>query len=162
MTDENDDGPASRDPSLEHPDQSAFALEDEAYSLEPTAPSPETFVALREAAGMAPRSLEAARRGLPNSVFAVRVRHEPTDTVVAMGRIVGDGGAVYQLSDIAVHPDHQGTGLGTAIVARLEAYLAVTAPETAYVNLIADVDDFYEQFGYEDTRPNSKAMYRHV
>ena len=134
----------------------------ESYTLEPSPPTPETFVTLRNAAGMAPRSLEAVRRGLPNSLFAVRVRHEPTDEVVAMGRIVGDGGAVYQISDMAVHPDHQGRGLGTAIMARLEAFLERSAPETAYVNLIADVDGFYERFGYEETRPNSRAMYRHV
>ncbi len=134
----------------------------ESYTLEPSVPTPETFVALRDAAGMAPRSLEAAERGLPNSLFGVCVRHEATDEVVAMGRIVGDGGAVYQLSDMAVHPDHQGQGLGTAIMVRLEAFLEATAPETAYVNLIADVDGFYERFGYEECRPNSKGMYRHV
>jgi len=132
------------------------------YTLEPTAPSPAAFVGLREAAGMAPRSLEAATRGLPNSLFAVRVRHRPTDEVVAMGRIVGDDGAVYQISDMAVHPDHQGQGLGTAVMERLLEYLEETAPKTAYVNLIADVDGFYEQFDFAETRPTSKGMYRHI
>ncbi|MFP9190715.1 GNAT family N-acetyltransferase [Natronosalvus vescus] len=135
---------------------------DGSYRLEPTAPTPDAFLALRKAAGMAPRSLEAVERGLPNSVFAVHVIHEPTGDIVGMGRIVGDDGAVYHISDMAVHPDHQGTGLGTRIMESLWAYIEETAPETAYVNLIADVDGFYERFGFEETRPASKGMYHRV
>ena len=134
----------------------------EGYTLEPTAPTPEAFVALRAAAGMAPRSLEAVERGLPNSVFAVHVLEDETDDVIGMGRIVGDDGAVYHISDMTVHPDHQGEGVGTAIMARLWTYIEETAPETAYVNLVADVDGFYERFGFEETRPASKGMYRRV
>ena len=33
-----------------------------------------------------------------------------------------------------------------------------TAPPQAYVNLLADVDGFYEQFGFVETRPASKGM----
>ncbi|USZ73423.1 GNAT family N-acetyltransferase [Natronosalvus halobius] len=128
----------------------------------PRPPNPEALVALREAADMAPRSLEAVERGLANSVFAVHVIHDPSGEPVGMGRIVGDDGAVYHISDMAVHPDHQGRGLGTHIMNRLWAYIEGTAPESAYVNLLADVDGFYERFGFEETRPASKGMYRRV
>ncbi|MFP8955566.1 GNAT family N-acetyltransferase [Natrialbaceae archaeon A-CW3] len=150
MTDTVDDGVA------EHDEQ------DDRYRLESTAPSPEAFLALRDAAGMAPRSLEAVERGLPNSVFAVHVIDDSSDEIVGMGRIVGDDGAVYHISDMAIHPDHQGEGLGTLVMERLWAYIEETAPETAYVNLIADVDGFYERFGFEETRPASKGMYCRV
>ncbi len=43
---------------------------------------------------------------------------------------------------------------------RLETYLEEEAPPDAYVNLIADIDDFYERFGYEEVQPASKGMYR--
>ena len=132
------------------------------YVLRERLPSPETFVALRDAAGMSPRSLDGARKGLPNSLFGVTIVHEPTGEVVGMGRIVGDDATVYHVCDMAVHPDHQGQGLGTRIMDTLDAYVDETAPSGAYVNLIADVDGFYEQFGYEETAPASKGMYRRV
>ncbi|AFZ72903.1 GNAT family N-acetyltransferase [Natronobacterium gregoryi] len=130
------------------------------YAIRKRLPEPETFARLREAAGMTPRSFEGIERGLPHSLYGVVAVHEPTDEVVGMGRIVGDDGTVYHISDMAVHPDHQRQGLGTRIMEHLEAYVEETAPPNAYVNLLADVDGFYEQFGYEETRPASKGMYR--
>lgn len=130
------------------------------YELRETLPSPETFAALREAAGMPARSREGVDRGLPNSLFGVTVVHEPTGDAVGMGRVVGDGGTVYQICDMAVHPDHQGRGLGTAIMTALDDWIAETAPPNAYVNLFADVDGFYDRFGFEETRPASTGMYR--
>ncbi|WP_254766316.1 GNAT family N-acetyltransferase [Salinilacihabitans rarus] len=134
----------------------------DAYAIREELPDAETFAALREAAGMTPRSPEGIERGLPNSLFGVVAVHEPTDEVVGMGRIVGDGGTVYHVCDMAVHPDHQGRGLGTRIMIAIDDYLAATAPEGAYVNLVADVDGFYERFGFEETRPASKGMYRRI
>ncbi|SDK98688.1 GNAT family N-acetyltransferase [Natronorubrum texcoconense] len=138
----------------------ADADDTDPYHIREELPDPETFAALREAAGMPPRSLEGVERGLPNSLYGVVVVHEPTDEPVGMGRIVGDGGTVYQISDMAVHPDHQRRGLGTRIMTALEDYINETAPSQAYVNLIADVDGFYEGFGYEPVRPDSKGLYR--
>ncbi|SEH17544.1 Acetyltransferase (GNAT) domain-containing protein [Natronorubrum sediminis] len=136
--------------------------ESDAYVLRDELPDPETFAHLREVAGMGPRSLEAIERGLPNTIYGVIAVHEPSGEVIGMGRLVGDGGAVYQISDMAVHPDHQGKGLGTGIMDRLEAHLEAEAPAGAYVNLVADVDDFYERFGYEPVRPGSKGMHRRI
>ncbi|WP_254864484.1 GNAT family N-acetyltransferase [Halovivax gelatinilyticus] len=136
-----------------------MSLPDE-YDLRRSLPSPEAFARLREAAEMAPRSAEGIDRGLPNSLFGVTVVHRSTGETVGMGRVVGDGATVYQISDMAVHPDHQGAGLGTAILTALDAWIDETAPPNAYVNLLADVDGFYERFGYEETRPASKGMFR--
>mgnify|MGYP000238814769 CR=1 FL=1 len=130
-----------------------------AYELRESVPNPETFVALREAAGMSPRSLEAARCGLPNTLYGVTMVEQPGETTVGMARIVGDGGAVYHICDMAVRPAHQGRGLGSRMMDALMAYLEEHAPETAYVNLMADVDGFYEQWGFERTAPVSKGMY---
>lgn len=144
---------------------------DDDYELVRSVPDAETFCALREAAGMSPRSLDGARRGLPNTLFGVRVEYEggaETDPdardgpreVVGMARVVGDGGTVYQITDMAVHPDHQGRGLGSAMMDELVAYLDREAPEHAYVNLFADVDGFYERWGFAETAPESVGMYR--
>ena len=48
--------------------------EAEEYAVLERLPTPDEFVALREAAGMTPRSREGVERGLPNSLFAVVVR----------------------------------------------------------------------------------------
>lgn len=135
---------------------------DDPYAIREELPTAREFVSLRAAADMAPRSREAVERGLPNSVFGVVAVHEPTDETVGMGRIVGDDGAVYHVCDMAVHPDHQRRGLGTRIMESIEAYIDETAPPSAYVNLMADVDGFYERFGFEETRPASKGMFRRV
>lgn len=39
------------------------------------APTPEEFVAMRITAGLSAKSLEAARIGLPNSLYAVSIRY---------------------------------------------------------------------------------------
>ncbi|KAB1193728.1 GNAT family N-acetyltransferase [Haloferax sp. MBLA0076] len=137
------------------------------YHLRPSFPDPETYVTLREAAGMAPRSLAAAKRGLPNTIFGVTVVSGDEDdvddgTVVGMGRLVGDGGTVYQVVDVAVHPDHQGKGLGTRVMDALVDYLDKEAPPSAFVNLFADVDGYYERWGFEPTAPASKGMFLRV
>ncbi|WP_224269663.1 GNAT family N-acetyltransferase [Haloprofundus salinisoli] len=138
------------------------------YDVRATLPSVETYLSLREAAGMSPRSRAGAERGLPNSLYAVTAfavdgasesDGEANETPVGMGRIVGDGGTVYQIVDMAVLPDHRGEGLGTKILDELLAFLDEETPANAYVNLVADVDGFYERFGFEETRPASKAMY---
>ncbi|KTG09911.1 AttT protein [Haloprofundus marisrubri] len=139
------------------------------YEIRATVPSVETYLSLREAAEMSPRSREGVERGLPNSLFAVTAFAVDTagpeggtgaaETAVGMVRVVGDGGTVYQIVDMAVHPDHQGEGLGSAILEELLAFLDEEAPPNAYVNLVADVDGFYERFGFEETRPASKAMF---
>lgn len=122
-------------------------------------PDPQRYVELRAAGDMNPKSLEAARRGLPNTVYGVTVVETETGETVGMARIVGDEGIVYYICDMVVHPDHQGQGLGSQLMDALMDYIEEHAPETAYINLMADVDGFYERWGFEETRPVSKGMY---
>lgn len=139
-------------------DRPAADLAD-AYNLVERLPTPEEFLTLRDAADMARRSRAGVERGLPNSQYGVVIVHDPSGETVGMGRVVGDDGAVFHISDMAVHPAHQHQGLGTAVTGALLDYIEETAPARAYVNLMADVDGFYEQFGFKETRPASKGMY---
>ena len=129
------------------------------YEFREETPGVADYRRLRAAAGLSPRSEAAARRGLPNTVHAVTVHEE---AVVGMGRIVGDDGCFYQVVDVAVLPDHQGQGLGTRIVEALVEHLREHAPRTAYVSLMADVDGFYERFGFAETAPESKGMFMRI
>ena len=52
-----------------------------------------------------------------NSMYRTFVREN--GVLIGAGRAVADGIDVSYLADIAVHPEHQGRGLGKEIVARL-------------------------------------------
>ncbi|WP_322098835.1 GNAT family N-acetyltransferase [Microvirga roseola] len=80
-------------------------------------PNVDDYLRLRRVAGLDERSSEAAAAGLPNTWFGVLMRHE--GPVVGMGRIIGDGGCFFQVTDVAVDPGHRGKGLGQCIVSAL-------------------------------------------
>lgn len=113
---------------------------------------------MRARAGMGTRSLEAAQVGLPHTLYAVCVRDG--ERLVAMGRIVGDGGLNYEIVDMAVDPDYQRQGIGYRIMEMLVGHLRATAVPSAYVSLIADdhAPALYAKFGFEPTAPASIGM----
>ncbi len=133
------------------------AVSDE-YQLVVGTPDVETYRRLRSISGLSGKTLEAAAAGLPNTLHAVTIVSK--DVTVGMGRIIGDGGCFYQITDIAVDPAHQGRGLGKKIMQALVAHLRANAPETAYVSLIADgpARHLYEKFGFQPTAPASIGM----
>ncbi len=121
-------------------------------------PSVDEFQQLRIDCGLSPRSLSAAEKGLPNSLFATTVREG--DRLVAMGRVVGDGGCNFEVVDIAVHPKFQRQGIAQNIMAAIMTYLNEAAPDSAYVSLIADDHSpaLYRKYGFKPTAPNSIGM----
>ncbi len=131
---------------------------DSAYEVVLGVPPADEFRRLRVAAGLSPKSAEAAAAGLPNTLRGVMIHHG--GRLVGMGRVVGDGGLSFQLVDIAVEPAHQGRSLGKAIVGILVSYLHETAHEGAHVSLLADGEAhrLYAQFGFIPTAPESIGM----
>lgn len=121
-------------------------------------PGAEEYRGLRVAAGLSPKTAEAAARGLPGTLYAVCLRNN--GELVAMGRLIGDGGLNYEVVDIAVRPDHQRKGLGSQVMAALMQWLRANAPASAYVCLIADhgAPALYEKFGFRETAPVSVGM----
>ena len=121
-------------------------------------PSVEDYCRLRIAAGLSPKSIEAAQAGLPNTLFGVTVI--ANGVAVGMGRIMGDGGTAYQIIDMAIDPAFQGRGLGKAVMKHLTDWLQGNAPDTAFVSLIADgpAHHLYSQFGFKPTAPESIGM----
>ena len=128
------------------------------YSIVLRTPSTEEYLHLRAMAGLSPFSEEAARKGLPGTVFSALVLCE--GSVVGMGRLIGDGGCFFQVVDIAVHPEHQGRGLGKMIMTAIMGLIESELPASAYVSLIADVpaNTLYEKFGFKETAPRSLGM----
>lgn len=130
----------------------------DSYRLVVGTPDSDTYRRLRSVAGLSEKSAEATARGLPNTLYAVTVVWQ--EQTIGMGRVVGDGGCFYQITDIAVEPAHQGKGLGKLIMRGLMEYLRSEAPAGAYVSLIADgpAKHLYASFGFEDTAPASIGM----
>ena len=60
---------------------------------------------------------DALRTVFGNSMFRCFVRAD--GRLVGAGRAVADGRDVAYIADVAVHPEHQGRGLGRAVVQRL-------------------------------------------
>lgn len=128
------------------------------YSIVPRTPSVEEYLHLRAVAGLSPFLEAAADKGLQGTIFSVLVFHE--GSTVGMGRLIGDGGCFFQVVDIAVHPEHQGRGLGKAIMKAIMEHVNDNLPSSAYVSLIADVpaNTLYEKFGFKETAPRSLGM----
>jgi GNAT superfamily N-acetyltransferase len=130
----------------------------DSYSVRLETPSIATYQRLRVDSGLSAKSDEAARRGLAGTLFAVQIIF--ANEAIGMGRVIGDGGCFYQVTDIAVLPAHQGKGLGKLIMCEIIKYVEASVPDTAYVSLIADgkAEYLYAQFGFVHTAPRSVGM----
>ncbi len=128
------------------------------YQVLHQVPEAATYRHLRSACGLSAKTQEAAERGLQGTLFAVQIADG--DAIIGMGRVIGDGGSMYQVCDIAVLPDYQGQGLGKLIMREIRSYLDENAPESAYVSLIADgpAQHLYAQFGFAPVMPASIGM----
>ncbi len=126
-------------------------------ALEP--PSVDEFLSLRVRAGLTPRSREGAEIGLAGSWAAATVR-DAAGEALGMGRVVGDGGCAFQLVDMAVLPDHQRRGIGTAILEALLPELRERAPARADVSLLADPPGrgLYRRYGFIEAAPGEVGM----
>lgn len=130
------------------------------YVLEEAAPSPTQYCALRERAGMTPRSERQATGAIAGSWAFYRVTHVPTGEVVAMGRVIGDGAWYFNVADMAVLPEHQRQGLGNAVLTALLNKIRAEADAGAYVTLIADApgQPLYLKHGFEKKLEGSVGM----
>ena len=84
-------------------------------------PTCEDYCALRINAGMSPKTREAAEKGLPNALFTVTLYDK--ERLIGMGRVIGDGGTVFQIVDVAVLKSYQGQGYGSQIMEHIMKYI---------------------------------------
>ena len=68
--------------------------------------------------------------------------------------MVGDGGCFALLTDIAVHPDRQGEGLGREVTARLVAWCEASLPPECHLSLVSSerAAPLYAKHGFRPTR----------
>jgi ribosomal protein S18 acetylase RimI-like enzyme len=121
-------------------------------------PSATDYLRLRKAVGMSKRNHKGAAIAMQNSWFGVQLVADKQ--VVAMGRIVGDGGCSFLITDIVVLPEYQGNGLGTKVMKNLMDYYHAHAPQESYLVLLADgkAKFLYQKFGFQFSAPDSVGM----
>lgn len=93
-------------------------------------------------------------KALQNTLYSLKAVKD--GSVIAMGRLVGDGAAFWYLNDIFIRTDFQGQGLGRAIVTRLLTYVkenSLPGTEVSVCLMAAKgKEGFYEKLGFH-TRP---------
>jgi len=101
-------------------------------------------------------------KALRNSLFSVVATEQ--DTVLGIGRVIGDGGLYFYIQDLIVHPDFQGKGIGTSLMSYLMEHIMANAKSGAFIGLMAakGLDAFYERYGFRTRHWDSPGMYRRI
>lgn len=101
-----------------------------------TKPTAEDYVSLRLRAGMGNKDIQRSEIALNNSLFTISIYEN--QKLIAFGRIVGDGGITYVVSDIMVDSDYQRKGLAEKIMNAIDDYFDKNTYEDSYICLIAN------------------------
>jgi ribosomal protein S18 acetylase RimI-like enzyme len=79
---------------------------------------------------------------------------------VACVRLVGDGGIYFYVQDLIVRPEHQGRGIGDALMAEVWRHMGDHASRSAFVGLMTAEGKagFYERWGFTVRPPGRPGM----
>lgn len=124
------------------------------------APSADDYVSLRLRSGMGNKDLKRSEIALKNSLFIVALYDE--EKLIGFGRVVGDGGITYVVSDIMVDKDYQRRGLAEQVMKAIDGYFEENAHEDSYICLIANhpADLLYNKHKFEYLPENKYGMLR--
>lgn len=100
---------------------------------------------LYKIASMGDKPPEALATVLGNSLFGC-FAYASHGALVGAGRALADGLDCAYIADVAVHPDHQGRGLGTATMRRLLAQTSQYKKVFRYAK--AGTEAFYRTLGF--------------
>src|SRR5437764_11890597 len=84
-------------------------------------PEVQEYLDLIASVGWRPREHRAVEVALQNSLYAISAEHQ--GALIGCGRVIGDGGLHFYLTDIIVRPTYQRRGIGTKIVAALTRHV---------------------------------------
>jgi ribosomal protein S18 acetylase RimI-like enzyme len=118
-------------------------------------PTAEEYNRLRKAVGWGTCQEDVIDKALPNTLYGVCAYQ--ADELVGMARIIGDGGLVFYIQDVIVHPDYQRQGIGTQMMDQVMAYLRAHASQNTIIGLMSakGKEPFYEKYGFTN-RPTDK------
>ena len=119
-------------------------------------PNGSDYINLRINSGMgSKKSIERVDTAIKNSLFIISLYDDKK--LIGMGRIIGDAGISYAVTDIMVDKEYQGKGYGKLIMKEIDNYFSENTDEDCYIILIANLpaDNLYSKFSFEYL-PNSK------
>ncbi len=124
------------------------------------APTAQDYVSLRLRSGMGNKDLKRSQIALENSLFTASLYDK--EKLIGFGRVVGDGGITYVVSDIMVDKDYQRRGFAEQIMKAIDSYFEVNAHEDSYICLIANrpADLLYHKHQFEYLPENRCGMLR--
>ncbi|EHK46036.1 hypothetical protein TRIATDRAFT_220011 [Trichoderma atroviride IMI 206040] len=132
------------------------------YVIQDGYPSVPDYLNLRLIAGLSPKTASQATEISKGSWYGCFITSEEDNSVIGMGRIIGDGGWYFHIADMAIHPQHQRKGLGDQILKRLLWEISAQAPKDGapYITLMADGPGrkLYQKNGFVETAPHSLGM----
>lgn len=129
------------------------------YKIKYEPPTVADFIAIRALIGWGQTNTDMAKVSLANSLFHVTIYQqsdaETSETLIGMGRVVGDGAMYFYIQDVVVASNVQGQGFGKLLMAEIEDYLTQAAKKGATIGLLAakGKEGFYKNFGYQN-RPS--------
>ena len=131
----------------------------EGFVVAPLPPRLAEYQRLRADAGLPAKTDAQAVGALRGSWAFGHVR--AAGRVVAMGRVIGDGGWYFTLADLATAPEYQGRGLGSRVLEWLLAQISARAPVDPYVTLLADppARDLFERAGFRALGRHGSAVH---
>ena len=123
-------------------------------------PTAEDYISLRLRSGMGNKDIQRSRIALSNSVMTISLYDG--EKLIGFGRIVGDGGITYVVSDIMVDFDYQRKGFAEQIMKEIDNYFEINANDDSYICLIANhpADLLYNKHGFEYLPENKCGMLR--
>ncbi len=113
------------------------------------APEAQDYISLRLRAGMNHKDLDRTKIALKNSLFTVSLYDK--EKLIGFGRVVGDGGITYVVSDIMVDKEYWRRGYAEQIMKAIDSYFEENSHEDSYICLIANrpADLLYHKHHFE-------------
>ena len=113
-------------------------------------PNGSDYINLRINSGMgSKKSIERIETAIKNSLFIISLYDDKK--LIGIGRIIGDNGISYAVTDIMVDKEYQGKGYGKLIMKEIDNYFSENTDEDCYIILIANLpaDNLYSKFSFE-------------
>ena len=112
-------------------------------------PAAQAYISLRLRSGMGNKDLNRSRIALKNSLFTVSLYDK--EKLIGFGRIAGDSGITYIVSDIMVDKEYQRRGYAEQIMKAIDGYFEENTQEDSFICLIANhpADLLYQKHGFE-------------
>lgn len=113
--------------------------------------TPEEHMALWESAGWGSLDRELVDISLRNSYATFAVRN--CGRIIAMARLIGDGGMAFFLKDLVVAPEYRGKGIGRELLVHIEDFIRGELKEGwwSFLQLMSakGKEEFYLKCGYK-------------